>query len=719
MHRHCYISSPFALPGSPALGGNHLDLSAKYDNFVIILVDTIVGKEALEIKKLLLQGFNSFKQLKHVHARLLRLGLEQDNYLLNMVLKSSFNSGDRNYSRLIFYQTREPNIYIWNTMIRGLVSIDCFVESIEFYDLMRRAGLLPNNFTFPFLLKACARLSDFQLGLKLHTLVVKAGFDCDVFVKTPLVCLYAKCGYLENAHKVFDDIPDKNVVSWTAIISGYIDAGKFREAVDMFSRLLEMELKPDSFTLVRVLSACSHLGDLNSGEWINRYVVDIGMGRNVFVGTSLIDMYAKCGNMERARSVFDRMPEKDIVSWSVMIQGYASNGLPKEALELFYRMQRENVKPDCYTIVGVLSSCARLGALELGDWATTLIDKNQFFTNPVLGTALIDMYAKCGKMTSAWRVFKGIKERDLVVWNAVISGLSMNGHVKAAFSLFGQVKKLGIQPDGNTFIGLLCGCSHAGLVDEGRRYFDSMNCVFSLTPTIEHYGCMVDLLGRAGLLDEAHQLIKNMPMEANAIVWGALLGGCRVYRDTQLAEHVLERLIELEPWNSGNYVLLSNIYSANRKWDDAAKIRSSMSERGIQKTPGCSWIEVDGIVHEFRVGEKSHPLSDKICRKLSELSKEMKAAGYVPTTEYVLFDIEEEEKEHFLGCHSEKLAIAFGLISIASNNVIRIVKNLRVCGDCHMAIKLISKITGREIIVRDTNRFHCFIDGSCSCRDYW
>jgi hypothetical protein len=230
---------------------------------------------------------------------------------------------------------------------------------------------------------------------------------------------------------------------------------------------------------------------------------------------------------------------------------------------------------------------------------------------------------------------------------------------------------------------------------------------------------MVDLLGRAGLLDEAHQLIKGMPMEANAIVWGALLSGCRLHRDTVLAEHVLMKLIELEPWNSGNYVLLSNIYSASHRWDKAAKLRSRMNDNGIQKIPGCSWIEVDGVVHEFRVGDKSHPLTKQIYAKLEELAMKLKAAGYVPSTDFVLFDIEEEEKEHFLGCHSEKLAIAFGLISTSPKDVIRVVKNLRVCGDCHDAIKLISRFTGREVIVRDNNRFHSFIDGSCSCRDYW
>uniref|UniRef100_A0A2N9HG18 DYW domain-containing protein n=1 Tax=Fagus sylvatica TaxID=28930 RepID=A0A2N9HG18_FAGSY len=579
----------------------------------------------------------SFKASTHsntssiFHAHLLRFGLNQDNYLLNFILRHALHFGHTHYTRLLFHQTTQPNIYLWNTLIRGFVSNDCFHDAIHYYALMRTQGFLPNSFTFPFVLKACARLLDVQLGVKIHTLVVKSGFDYDVYVKTSLLCLYAHCGYLGHAHKVFDEIPEKNVVSWTAIISGYIGVGQYREAIDMFRMLVEMGLRPDGFTIVRVLFACTQLGDLRSGEWIDGYMTEIGMGRNVFVATSLVDMYAKCGNMEKARCVFDGIVEKDIVTWSTMIQTYALNGFPKEALDLFFQMQRENLKPDRYAMVGVLSACARLGALELGDWASGMMDRT---------------WLKLGKSS------EGMKEKDRVVWNAIISGLAMNGHVKAVFGLFGQIEKTRIQPDGNTFIGLLCGCTHAGLVDDGRQYFNSMNRVFSLTPTIEHYGCMVDLLGQ-----------------------------CRLHRDTALAEYILKKLIELEPWNSGNYVLLSNIYSTSHRWDEAAKLRSSMNEKRMKKIPGCSWIEVDGVVHEFLVGDKSHPLSEKIYAKLDELAKELKAAGYVPSTDFVLFDIEEEEKEHFLGCHSEKLAIAFGLISTSPKDVIRVVKNLRETSD--------------------------------------
>ncbi|KAJ0681276.1 putative tetratricopeptide-like helical domain superfamily, DYW domain-containing protein [Helianthus annuus] len=673
-----------------------------------------------EIKTRLLQGFTSIKPLKHIHARLLRSNLLHDCYLCNILLRSSFNfNKNTHYSQLLFSHIQQPNEYVWNTLIRGLVSHDHFHQSINRFHSMRHLGFLPNHFTFPFVLKACTRVLDLRLGVELHTIMVKVGYDWDVFVKTGLVCLYAKCGRLDDACKVFDEMPEKNAASWTAVISGYIESDRFTEALDVFKKLLEMNLRPDSFTLVRILSACSRLGDLRTAEWVDSCVTGLGMGKNIFVGTAFVDTYAKCGSMTKALATFDQMREKDAVTWGAMIQGYVSNGEPKEALDMFYRMKNDNVKPDCYTIVGVLSACSSLGALELGEWARTLVDKNEFLYNPIVGTSLIDMYAKCGKMGSAWRVFKEMKEKDLIVWNAVITGLGMTGQTKVLFGLLGQLEKLGIHPDGKTFIGILCGCTHAGLVNDGKRYFNNMTRVFSLTPSIEHYGCMVDLLGRAGLLDEAHLLIKSMPMEPNAIVWGALLSGCRLHRDTQLAEYVLKKLIELEPWNSGNYVLLSNIFSANKNWEDAENIRSAMSRRSIRKIPGCCWIEVKGVVHEFLVGDKSHPMREQIYAKLSELTMGLKQMGYVPTTEFVLFDVEDEEKEHFLGCHSEKLAIAFGLISTKPGDVIRVVKNIRVCGDCHMAIKLFSKITGREIVLRDNNRFHSFIDGSCSCGDYW
>ncbi|XP_057549648.1 putative pentatricopeptide repeat-containing protein At3g08820 [Amaranthus tricolor] len=675
--------------------------------------------KALELKSCFDIGFESFEHLKQAHGRLFRLGLCQDRNFINSLLGYYSQFGNTKYIKLFFYGYKNPKVSMFNNVITGLVSNGFVEDSIQCYHLMRSYGLLPNNYTCPFILKACARISEYQLGLNIHNLVVKLGFEGNVYVNTSLLSMYANCGSIYDARKVFDSMPEKNVVSWTAIISGYLNDGQFYEAVSLFRSLLENRLKPDGFTIVRIVCACANLGELEFGEWIHNYVSLNGMVKDNVLMTSLVDMYAKCGCMDKAHGVFNQILEKDVVSWSAMIQGYVANGYVNEALDMFFEMERENIKPDSTTLVGVLCACTRLGAMNLGERVISSLKREELMGNLVLGTSLIDMYAKCGNSISAWKVFKEIKHRDVAVWNAAISGLSINGHVKLAFGLFAQMEKLGFQPNSNTYLGLLCGCTHAGLVDEGWKFFNSINHVYSMSPTIEHYGCMVDLLSRSGLLNEAYHFIHSMPMEPNVIVWGALLSGCRLHRNTHLAEHVLEQLIQLQPWNSGNYVLLSNIYSANNKYFEAEKIRVRMNEQGIQKIPGYSWIEVGGTVHQFVAGDISHPLSVKIHAKLSELVTDVRAAGYVPATDFALFDIEVEEKEQLLQYHSEKLAIAFGLISTPSDHVIRVVKNLRVCGDCHTAIKIISRITGREIVVRDNNRFHNFLDGSCSCNDYW
>ncbi|KAF9665319.1 hypothetical protein SADUNF_Sadunf16G0110400 [Salix dunnii] len=373
-------------------------------------MSSLIVTKSADIKNRLILGFSSLKHLKHIHAALLRLGLDEDTYLLNRVLRFSFNFGNTRYSYRLLYQTKEPNNFLFNTMIRGLVLNDCFQESIEVYHSMRKEGLYPDSFTFPFVLKACARVLDSDLGFKMHSLVVKAGCEADVFVNISLVNLYAKCGFIDNAFKVFDDIPEKNFASWTATISGYVGVGRCREAIDIFRRLLEKGLRPDSFSLVEVLSACKRTGDLRSGEWIDEYIKEIGMVRNVFVATALVDFYVKCGNMVRARSVFDGMLEKNIVSWSSMIQGYASNGLPKEALDLFFKMLNEGLKPDCYAMVGVLCSCARLGALELGDWASNMINGNEFLGNACTGafTGNIDdhILSEAGSISVTSRLYQ-------------------------------------------------------------------------------------------------------------------------------------------------------------------------------------------------------------------------------------------------------------------------------------------------------------------------
>eukprot|EP00253_Pinus_taeda_P023699 PITA_23699 len=443
------------------------------------------------------------------------------------------------------------------------------------------------------------------------------------------------------------------------MITGYTQSGHAKEALSLFQKMQLEGLRPNSFTMASVLPACAHLKALSEGKCIHGCIIRRGFEFDVVVSTALVDMYAKCGSMEITNQLFNKMLERDLASWNAMITGYAQNGQAHEALTFFYHMQEVDLKPDSVTIVDV-----------------------------IVGTALIDMYAKCGNIDFAQRAFDKISKRDVIPSSAMIAGYGMHGHCEEALHLFSKMINIGIRPDHITFQSVLSACSHAGLVDEGMRYFDSMIQDYCITPSVDHFACMIDLLGRAGRLSEAQEIIERMPLKPNISVWGALLGACRVHRNIKLAQYVAERLFEIDPKNFGYYVLLSNIYAASGRWNDVAKVRTMVKELGLRKTPGCSSIL-------------------------------MKEAGYIPNTDFVLHDVEEELKGQMLSSHSEKLAIAFGLINTSPSTAIRITKNLRMCGDCHNATKFISKIVRQEIIVRDANRFHYFRNGFCSCKDYW
>ncbi|XP_058090782.1 pentatricopeptide repeat-containing protein At5g48910-like isoform X2 [Magnolia sinica] len=440
---------------------------------------------------------------------------------------------------------------------------------------------------------------------------------------------------------------------------------------------------------------------------------------NVVSCNAMMSGYLKVGDLGSARSLFDKMPERDLVSWSTVIAGCVQLGDIKKALELFTEMQDLRIRADEVILASLLSASAQMGALYRGKWFHAYIYRSNVKLDVVLSTSLIDMYSKCGGVDIALRVFRLMPKKDTLAWNAIITGLAMNGCGEKSLGVFLEMQSEGKRPDDVTFIGVLCACSHAGLLDEGFRYFECMTRDYRINPRIEHYGCMVDLLGRAGLLEDAQDFISRMPVEPNAAIWGALLGGCIIHGNVELGECVGRLLIELEPHHSGRYVLLSNLYANANRWDDARNIREMMKEKGVQKIPGQSTIEAMGAVHEFVMGDRSHPQTKEIYHMLDEMAKQLTLAGYTPDTSKVLFNLDEEDKENALGYHSEKLAIAFGLINLGPNTPIRIVKNLRVCVDCHSVTKLISKIYGRKIIVRDRNRFHHFQEGYCSCKDYW
>uniref|UniRef100_F6H379 DYW domain-containing protein n=1 Tax=Vitis vinifera TaxID=29760 RepID=F6H379_VITVI len=556
-----------------------------------------------------------------------------------------------------------------------------------------------------------------QIQAQLITSPIPSSVVDPNLIAVKLIGACADHANVRQAALIFAHLASPNIFAHNATLKALAQNSHWFHAIQFFNHQVSSPNapNPDEFTFTSVLKACAGLAHVVNGQKIHAMVTKQGFESNLFVRNSLIDMYFKAGYLLLARHLFDEMfvRDRNVVCWNAMIAGYAQNEKYSDAIEVFRMMQQfGGVVPNDVTLVSVLPACAHLGALDLGKWIDGFISRREMALGLFLGNALADMYAKCGCITEARRVFNKMEERDVISWSIIICGLAMYGHADEAFGCFYEMLDCGEKPNDVVFMGLLTACTHAGLVKKGLNCFNTMDKEYGVSPKVEHYGCVVDLLSRAGELDKAEDMISSMPMKPNVIIWGALLGGCRIYRDSGRGQRVVQHILELDSDHSGSYVYLANVYSSMGRLDDAAKCRLRMRENGVLKTPGCSWIEVDNTVHEFFMGDLSHPESNKIYSMIRELMWKMKLAGYKPKTDLVVHSIDEEEKEDALSIHSEKLAIAFGLISTSEGTTIRVVKNLRICNDCHDAAKIISGIVKREIIVRDRSRFHHFKDGS-------
>ncbi|KAF3438175.1 hypothetical protein FNV43_RR20932 [Rhamnella rubrinervis] len=544
-----------------------------------------------------LEKCSNMSHLKQIHAQMLRTGLFSTHSRPATLLPFAlFRTRNLHYARLVYSQIPDPTTFTCNSIIRGYTNRNLPSEAILFYQEMLVRGLVPDRFTFPSLFKSCGDLHE---GKQFHCHSIKFGFSSDSYIQNTMMNMYSNCGCLIWARKVFDKMVDKSVVSWATMIGAYAQWDQPTEAAR----------------------------DLETAKLVHKYTDENGFGYHVVLNTTLMDVYCKCGLIMK---------------------------------RLYYSQRNavEGEKGDKVTMVSLLLVCSHLGALELGKWLHAYIQKEKIEVDVTLGTALVDMYAKCGSIENA------LKGRRL--------------------KHFQEMQISGAKPDAITFVGVLAACSHAGLVEEGISHFNSMSDVYGIQPSIEHYGCLVDMLARGGRIAEAEELVQKMPMAPDHFVLGGLLGACRIQGKLEAAERTAQRLLELDPENDGTYVLLSNIYSSMKKWEEAKRIRDLMAERNINKPPGCSLIEVDGLSMNLSIVEHRR-----------------------------------RGKGTALSLHSEKLAIAFGLLSTNPGTPIRVIKNLRVCVDCHTASKLISKVYNREIIVRDRNRFHHFKHGFCSCNDFW
>ncbi|RWW53073.1 hypothetical protein BHE74_00040464 [Ensete ventricosum] len=585
-------------------------------------------------------------------------------------------------------------------------------------DLIDAGSLEPSADIYSALVKRCTQLNKLKEGRLIHAHLMRSELKPDIFLQNSIVNMYCKCGSLDDARKAFDEMPARDMVTWTALITGYAQNDRPNEAVEMLPRMLRLRLVPNAFTFGSLFKACGAASWNGHCEEVHALSVKCGCSPDVYVGSAILDMYARLGRMEEACLVFDQLDSKNEVSWNALIAGYARREDGETAMKMFWEMQRSGFEATHFTYSSIFSACASTGTLEQGKWVHAHMIKSGQVLTAFVGNTLLDMYAKSGSIQDARKIFDRVDKKDLVSWNSMLTAYAQHGLVSEAIHWFEEMRKLGVQPNQITFLCILTACSHGGLLKEGQYYFDMMKR-YKVEPEIEHYVTIVDLLGRAGLLDRAQKFINEMPVQPSAAVWGALLGACRMHKNAELGKFAAERVFELDPYDAGPHVLLYNIYASTGRWVDAAKVRKMMKDGGVKKEPACSWVEMENSVHMFVANDDSHPQIKEIHKMWEKIDATIKEAGYVPDTNYVLLYVDEHEREAKLQYHSEKLALAFALLNMPPGAPIRIMKNIRMCGDCHSAIKHVSKVMEREIIVRDTNRFHHFSGGSCSCGDYW
>ncbi|KAI3907242.1 hypothetical protein MKW92_031934 [Papaver armeniacum] len=655
---------------------------------------------------------------KMVHSQLICNGFTTNVYSLTAVVNMYAKCHHIDDAWKMFERMPNRDLVSWNTIIAGYAQNGFSRKALELVLRMQEDGNSPDSVTVVTVLPACGDIKSSRIGKSVHGYVIRAGFWSLVNVSTALMNMYSKCGLIGKARLVFDRMRTRNVVSWNSMIDGFAESGDSEAAILIFKKMMKEGVEPTDVTIMGALHACADMGDLEQGRTVHELSNRVGLTSNVSVTNSLIAMYSKCKSVDLAAELFGKLKKKTLVSWNAMILGYAQNGRVSEALDLFRKMEQENVKPDSFTMVSVIAGLADLSVLHKAKWIHGLIVRSHFDKNIFVMTALVDMYAKCGGVHTARKLFNMMEDRHVMTWNSMIDGYGTHGLGKEAVELFEEMQHSVVKPNNVTFLCVLSACSHSGLVDEGCKFFTSMKQDYGLEPATDHYGAMVDLLGRAGRLKEAWDFIEKMPTKPGISVFGAMLGACKIHKNVELAEKAAGRLFELDPEEGGYHVLLANIYSDASMWENVANVRKTMSKKGLQKTPGISLIELRNEIHTFYSGSTSHPQCGKIYARLEKLVDEIKKAGYVPNTNSI-HDVEDNVKKQLVNTHSEKLAISFGLINTNPGTTIHIRKNLRVCGDCHNATKYISLVTGREIIVRDMHRFHHFKNGSCSCGDYW
>ncbi|XP_076937296.1 pentatricopeptide repeat-containing protein At1g18485-like [Bidens hawaiensis] len=699
-----------------------------YRESVGVLIELLIGEDELvpDVVTLvsLLPVCGAEKDVwvgRMIHSLAVKQGLYRDLMVQNALMDMYLKCGCMLEARIVLDRNENKNVVSWNSIISGCSNEGEAEQTFQCLYHMQSGSnrVKPDQVTILNLLKVCVRSSQLQKVKELHGYSIRHGIETDQLVANAFVAAYARCkcgSSLRLAENVFSMMKNMSLSSWNSLISGYAQNGNPLKAMDLFIRMTSLGFKSDWYSIGSLLLACTELKLLKYGKETHAYTIRNGLETDSHIGNSLLSFYVQCENPVSAKFIFDGLENKNLISWNAMITGYSQNKQPNEALDLFRTMVYNKIQPYEIAVTGVLSACTQLSALRLGQSIHCYALKKTLTRDAIVNTSIIDMYLKTGCINASQNVFNQTDKNHIGLWTVLIGAYGIHGDGKKAMKLFYEMQELNMKPDHFTFISILMACNHGGLVNEGLSFFNEMQTVHKVKPKLEHYACLIDMLGRARRFDDALMLINEMHEEPDARIWSSLLSSCRVHGYMELGKKVADKLLQLDPYKAENYVLSSNLFASFSEWDDVRTMRQRMKKLGLKKEVGCSWIELEGKVYNFFAGDNTVPDVHDMWRKLED---DITQHGYKPDTKCVLHDLTEDEKVDILRGHSEKLAVSFGLLRACKGVTLRIFKNLRICEDCHDAIKLVSKAVDREIIIRDNKRFHHFRHGHCSCGDYW